>query len=180
MENSILGKDNQWKIPVCVSILQCNFPLWVEKSILGHVLTLSRSQKYFPFQEDFIQSRYILAVEWNSAFGLVTVQLTNKPDNLPFKKALFLCRYVYLPYKDILHLKIQLFVTQSDQDPYTQYACLAPWIRIRVEIKSWIRIRIESQMRIHNTGMCNANDNDILQPTRMDPFKHLLRCSAIE
>ncbi len=53
LENSILGKDNQWKIPVCVRILQCNFPLWLEESILKHVLTLSRSKKHFPCQEDF-------------------------------------------------------------------------------------------------------------------------------
>jgi hypothetical protein len=51
--NSILGKDNQWKIPVCVRILQCNFPLWLEESILEHVLTLPRSKKHFPCQEDF-------------------------------------------------------------------------------------------------------------------------------
>jgi hypothetical protein len=48
-----LGKDNQWKIPVCVRILQCNFPLWWEESILEHVLTLSRNKKHFPCQEDF-------------------------------------------------------------------------------------------------------------------------------
>ena len=53
LENSILGKDNQWKIPVCVRILQCNFPLWLEESILEHVLTLSRSKKHFPCQEHF-------------------------------------------------------------------------------------------------------------------------------
>jgi hypothetical protein len=36
---------------------------------------------------------------------------------------------------------------------YTIYTVigLAPWIRIRVEIKSWIRTRVETKMRIPNT-----------------------------
>ncbi len=47
------GRNNQWKIPVCVRILQCDFPLWLEESILEHVLTLSRRKKHFPCQEHF-------------------------------------------------------------------------------------------------------------------------------
>ncbi len=48
-----LGKDNQWIIPVCGRVLQWNFPFLLEKSFIGHVLTLSRSKKHFPCQEDF-------------------------------------------------------------------------------------------------------------------------------
>jgi hypothetical protein len=53
MEISSLWKDNQRKIPVCGRVLQWNFPLSLEKSILEHVLTLFRNKKHFPFQEDF-------------------------------------------------------------------------------------------------------------------------------
>ncbi len=51
--------------------------------------------------------------------------------------------------KNIFHVKIQLFVTETsdhdlDPDPHR----LAPWIRIRIwiriEVKSWIWIRIET------------------------------------
>ncbi len=53
LENSSLGKDNQWIIPFCGRVLQCNFLLLLEKSFIGHVLTLSWSKKHFPCQEDF-------------------------------------------------------------------------------------------------------------------------------
>ncbi len=47
-------------------------------------------------------------------------EFTNKPGFLPFKKAFYLRRHVFWPisfFKYIFHVKIQLFVTESDQDP---------------------------------------------------------------
>jgi hypothetical protein len=44
--------------------------------------------------------------------------------------------------KYTFHVKFQLFVTAKSEDPDTHG--LAPWIRMRIEVKSWIRIHIET------------------------------------
>jgi hypothetical protein len=44
----------------------------------------------------------------------------------------------------VFHVKMPLFVTaesEQDPDPHGSASVLAPWIRIRIEVKSWIRIR---------------------------------------
>jgi hypothetical protein len=53
LENSKLEKENQWIFSFCGRVLQWYFLLLLEKFLLEHVLTLSRSKKHFPCQEDF-------------------------------------------------------------------------------------------------------------------------------
>ncbi len=69
---------------------------------------------------------------------------------------LMVCTFVGMTFdllstylKSIFHLNFQLFGTwkfdkDQDPDPHGSVFVFAPWIRIRIKIKSWIRICIET------------------------------------